>query len=61
MLEELPRHAGYVIASYAVVVAVIGGLIVWIVQSRREQARMLATLEQGRAEKLHPLEGESDE
>lgn len=50
MLEDLPRHAGYVIFSYALVVIAIGGLIAWMVHERRVQNRMLERLEQHRAE-----------
>lgn len=50
MLEDLPRHAGYVIVSYALVVIAIGGLIAWMVHTRRVQTRMLERLEQYRSE-----------
>jgi len=50
MLEDLPRHAGYVFFSYALVVAAIGALIAWMVYERRVQNRMLERLEQNRAE-----------
>ena len=45
MLEDLPRHAGYVIASYALVGFAIAGLIAWLVHARRVQTRMLERLE----------------
>lgn len=44
MLEDLPRHAGYVIASYGVTVIAIGALIGWIALARRRQTRLLETL-----------------
>lgn len=50
MLEDLPRHAGYVIFSYTLVVVAIGGLVAWMVHARRVQTRMLERLEQHRAE-----------
>jgi len=49
MLEDLPRHAGYVIAAYAVVIVAIGGLVAWIAYGRRTQQRMLDQLERGGA------------
>ena len=45
MLEDLPRHAGYVIASYALVGFAIAGLMVWLFHARRVQTRMLERLE----------------
>ncbi|MEM8811118.1 MAG: heme exporter protein CcmD [Pseudomonadota bacterium] len=47
MLEDLPRHAGFVIASYAIVVIALGGLGIWMVHARRTQARLLKALGQG--------------
>ena len=50
MLEDQPRHAGFVIFAYALVVIAIGGLIAWMVHARRVQTRMLERLEQHRSE-----------
>ena len=50
MLEDLPRHAGYVIASYALVGVAIAGLIAWLVHARRVQTRMLERLEGGQTD-----------
>ncbi|MEM1046288.1 MAG: heme exporter protein CcmD [Pseudomonadota bacterium] len=44
MLEDLPRHAGYVIASYGITVVAIGALIGWIALARRRQIRLLEML-----------------
>jgi heme exporter protein D len=42
---DLGAHAGFIWASYAAVIAVVGGLIVWLIVDGRRQARALADLE----------------
>lgn len=42
---DLGPHAGFILASYAAVAAVIGGLIAWLVYDGARQARALAELE----------------
>ncbi|MFN0265030.1 heme exporter protein CcmD [Tepidamorphus sp. 3E244] len=44
MLEEFGRHAGYIAASYAITVAVIAGLILWVRHDGRAQQRALETM-----------------
>lgn len=46
MFEDLPRHAGYVIVSYALVAVAIGGLVAWMAYARRTQTRMLARMQE---------------
>jgi heme exporter protein D len=38
-------HAGFIVAAYLVAVAVLAGLIIWIVGDGRHQKRRLADLE----------------
>ena len=45
-MSELGTHAGFILASYAAVVLVLGGLILTIVLDHRAQKRALAALEQ---------------
>lgn len=42
---DLGPHAGFIWASYAAVVAVVGGLIAWLAFDGKRQARALADLE----------------
>ena len=42
---ELGPHAGFVLAAYAIALAVIAGLIAWIVLDHRAQLRVLDDLE----------------
>jgi heme exporter protein D len=42
---DLGPHAGFIIAAYAMALAVVGGLITWIVVDHRAQLRILADLE----------------
>lgn len=46
MFEDLPRHAEYVIFSYALVAVAIGGLVAWMAYERRTQTRMLNRMQQ---------------
>jgi heme exporter protein D len=41
---DLGPHAGYIWASYAVVAAVLAGLVVWLVADGRHQQRLLDEL-----------------
>jgi heme exporter protein D len=42
---DLGNHAGFIVASYAVAVIVIGGLITWVMADYRTQRRKLADLD----------------
>jgi heme exporter protein D len=42
---DLGPHAGFIIAAYAVALAVVAGLIAWIVLDHRAQTRILEDLE----------------
>jgi heme exporter protein D len=39
------NHMGFIVASYAAAVAVVGGLIAWVTLDYRAQRRRLADLE----------------
>jgi heme exporter protein D len=39
------NHMGFIVASYAAAVAVVGGLIAWVTVDYRAQRRRLADLE----------------
>jgi heme exporter protein D len=45
--HHLGPHAPFIVASYAVALVVIVGLIVWVRQDYRAQRRRLVQLEQG--------------
>ncbi len=45
-MSNLGPHAGFILASYAAVVLVLGGLIATVVLDHRAQKRALAALEQ---------------
>jgi heme exporter protein D len=38
-------HAVFIVAAYAAAVAIVAGLVVWVVLDRRQLVRMLAALE----------------
>jgi heme exporter protein D len=40
-----PGHAAFILAAYAVAVAIVAGLIAWVVVDHRAQRRLLADLE----------------
>ncbi len=42
---DLGPHAGFILASYGAVAAVVGGLIGWLVYDGRRQTKALADLE----------------
>lgn len=42
---DLGPHAGFIVAAYAIALAVVAGLIAWIVLDHRAQLRILADLE----------------
>ena len=42
---DLGPHAGFIVAAYALAVAVVGSLIAWIVVDHRAQLRILDDLE----------------
>lgn len=46
MMSDLGPHAGFILASYAAVVLVLGGLILTVILDHRAQKRALAALEQ---------------
>jgi heme exporter protein D len=41
----MTAHAGFIVAAYLVTVAVLVGMIAWIVKDGRQQRRRLADLE----------------
>lgn len=45
-MSELGPHAGFILASYAAVAIVLGGLIASVLLDHRAQTRALAELEQ---------------
>ncbi|PZN97515.1 MAG: heme exporter protein CcmD [Hyphomicrobiales bacterium] len=45
-MSDLGPHAGFILASYAAVVLVLGGLILTVILDHRAQKRALAALEQ---------------
>ena len=42
---DLGPHAGFILAAYAIALAVVAGLIAWIVLDHRAQVRILDDLE----------------
>jgi heme exporter protein D len=42
---DLGPHAGFIVAAYAIAIAVVAGLIAWIVVDHRAQLRILDDLE----------------
>jgi heme exporter protein D len=42
---DLGPHAGFILAAYAIALAVVAGLIAWIVLDHRAQLRVLDDLE----------------
>jgi heme exporter protein D len=42
---DLGPHAGFILAAYAIALAIIAGLIAWIVLDHRAQLRILDDLE----------------
>lgn len=42
---DLGPHAGFILAAYAIALAVVAGLIAWIVLDHRAQLRILEDLE----------------
>ena len=42
---NLGPHAGFIVAAYAIALAVVAGLIAWIVFDHRAQLRILDDLE----------------
>jgi heme exporter protein D len=42
---DLGPHAGFIVAAYAIALAVVAGLIAWIVLDHRAQLRILEDLE----------------
>ena len=42
---DLGPYAGFIVAAYAVALAVVAALIVWVVADHRAQMRVLADLE----------------
>ena len=45
MTMDLGPHAGFILAAYAIALAVVAGLIAWIVLDHRAQLRILDDLE----------------
>lgn len=48
MLPELGRHGGYILASYAAALVILGGLIVASIAANRAARRALDRLERDR-------------
>jgi heme exporter protein D len=44
-LVDLGPHVGFIAAAYAIAVAIVAGLIAWIVADHRAQLRILEDLE----------------
>ena len=44
-LMDLGPHAGFIVAAYAIALAIVAGLIAWIVFDHRAQLRTLDDLE----------------
>jgi heme exporter protein D len=44
-LVDLGPHVGFIVAAYAIAVAIVVGLIAWIVFDHRAQLRILEDLE----------------
>jgi heme exporter protein D len=42
---DLGPHAGFILAAYAIALAVVAGLIAWVVCDHRAQLRILEDLE----------------
>ena len=42
---DLGPHAAFIVAAYAISVAVVAGLVVWVIADHRAQVRTLADLE----------------
>jgi len=42
---DLGPHAGFILAAYAIALAVVAGLIAWVVVDHRAQTRILEDLE----------------
>jgi len=42
---QTPSHFGFIAASYAVAIIVVGGLLAWVTLDYRDQRRKLADLE----------------
>ena len=42
---DLGPHAGFILAAYAIALAIVAGLIAWIVLDHRAQLRILDDLE----------------
>ena len=42
---DLGPHAGFILAAYAMALAVVGGLIAWVVLDHRAQVRILEDFE----------------
>lgn len=45
ILKDLGPHWGFIVASYVISAAVLGGLVAWILADLRAQRRTLADLE----------------
>jgi heme exporter protein D len=45
VIMDLGPHAGFIVAAYAIAIAVVAGLIAWIVVDHRAQLRILDDLE----------------
>ena len=44
-IMDLGTHAGFILASYGLAVAVVAALVVWVIVDGRAQRRRLADLE----------------
>ena len=45
MIVNLGPHAAFIVSAYVAAIAIVAGLIVWVVLDRRQLTRMLDALE----------------
>jgi heme exporter protein D len=57
---NLGPHAAFIVTAYAAAIAIVAGLVVWVVLDRRHLTRMLAALdEQGFTRRSGRANGEA--
>jgi heme exporter protein D len=55
---DLGPHAGFILAAYAIALAIVAGLIAWIVLDHRAQLRILEDLERAGVTRRSAARGE---
>jgi heme exporter protein D len=55
---DLGPHAGFILAAYAIALAVVAALIAWVVLDHRAQLRILADLERAGVSRRSAAHGE---